>query len=176
MVGPRPRVLLTPPLSLAYLQETLHERISVGVACCYRCRLFKLDQSNHNPRTAYIYKSTLHPPKLCSRSASWRWASDVRNMSRIWILTKWKWMWSVSSWCVLLNYTMMHGHQNMKCRTSCRSNWHWGGVSSGYFVFTLSVFILYLHSLTLWPVWATDVFAFSSIFLSVDGMTCHISF
>jgi hypothetical protein len=25
-------------------------------------------------------------------------------------------------------------------------------------------------------VWATDVFAFSSSFLSVDGMTCHISF
>jgi hypothetical protein len=24
------------------------------------------------------------------------------------------------------------------------------------------------------PVWATDVFAFSSSFLSVDGMTCHI--
>jgi hypothetical protein len=26
------------------------------------------------------------------------------------------------------------------------------------------------------PVWATDVFAFSSSFLSVDGMTCHILF
>jgi hypothetical protein len=26
------------------------------------------------------------------------------------------------------------------------------------------------------PVWATDVFAFSSSFLSADGMTCHISF
>jgi hypothetical protein len=26
------------------------------------------------------------------------------------------------------------------------------------------------------PVWATDVFAFGSSFLSVDGMTCHISF
>jgi hypothetical protein len=25
-------------------------------------------------------------------------------------------------------------------------------------------------------VWATDVFAFSSSFLSVDGMICHISF
>jgi hypothetical protein len=26
------------------------------------------------------------------------------------------------------------------------------------------------------PVWATDVFAFSSSFLSVDGITCYISF
>jgi hypothetical protein len=51
-----------------------------------------------------INYSTLHPPKLCSCSASWWWASDARNMSRLWVLIKWKWLWIVSSWCVLLNY------------------------------------------------------------------------
>jgi hypothetical protein len=64
-------------------------------------------QSNHIPWTFYIYNSTLHPPKLCACSASWGWASEARNMSRLWVLIKWKWLWSVSSWCVLLNYRVM---------------------------------------------------------------------
>jgi hypothetical protein len=42
-------------------------------------------------------------------------ASDARNMSRLWVLMKWKWLWIVSSWCVLLNYTVIHGQQNIKC-------------------------------------------------------------
>jgi hypothetical protein len=55
-------------------------------------------------------------PKLCPCSASWGWASYTRNMSGLWDLIKWKWLWSVSSWCVLLNYVyiMMHGQQNIK--------------------------------------------------------------
>jgi hypothetical protein len=32
------------------------------------------------------------------------------------------------------------------------------------------------HTAACEAVWAIDVFAFSSSFLSVDGMTCHISF
>jgi hypothetical protein len=42
------------------------------------------------------------------------------------------------------------------------------------------LFIQYInplaHTATCEAVWATDVFALSSSFLSVDGMTCHISF
>jgi hypothetical protein len=34
--------------------------------------------------------------------------------SRLWVLIKWKWLWSVSRWCVLLNNTKMHGEQNIK--------------------------------------------------------------
>jgi hypothetical protein len=30
-------------------------------------------------------------PNLCSCSVSWRWASNARNMSRLWTLIKWKW-------------------------------------------------------------------------------------
>jgi hypothetical protein len=52
----------------------------------------------------------LHPPKLCSCNASWGWASDGRNMSRLWGLVKWKWLWS---WCVVLNCTTTHGQENI---------------------------------------------------------------
>jgi hypothetical protein len=69
--------------------------------------------NTHQLDTLHIH---FHPPKLRSCSASWGWANDARNMSRLWVLIKWKWMWSVSSWCLLLNYTMMHGQQNIKVR------------------------------------------------------------
>jgi hypothetical protein len=61
-----------------------------------------------------IIYSKLHPPKLCSCSASWGWASDARNMSRLWVLIKWKWLWSVLNWCVLLNYTMMQVNKTLQ--------------------------------------------------------------
>jgi hypothetical protein len=35
-------------------------------------------------------------------------------MSRLCVLIKWKWTLSVSSWCVLLIYTMTHGQQNIQ--------------------------------------------------------------
>jgi hypothetical protein len=34
-------------------------------------------------------------------------------------LIKWKWLWSVSRWCVLICYTMTHGQQNMKFSHLC---------------------------------------------------------
>jgi hypothetical protein len=100
---------------LSILRRHYTNTVLVGVACCCRCSLFTgygktADchlQSNLTPWTTYISNSTLHPPKLCSCSASWGWASDARNMSRLWVLIKWKWLWSVSSWCVLLNYIMI---------------------------------------------------------------------
>jgi hypothetical protein len=48
-------------------------------------------------------------------SASWGWASNARNMSRLWTSIKWK-VKRVSSWyCLLRNYaTMIHGQQNVK--------------------------------------------------------------
>jgi hypothetical protein len=68
---------------------------------CYRCRLLTVYGSNHSPWAVYIYNSTLHPPKLRSCSACRGWASDGRYMSRLWVLMKWIWSWSVSIWCVL---------------------------------------------------------------------------
>jgi hypothetical protein len=49
-------------------------------------------------------------------------------------LIKWKWLWSVSSWCVLLRYTMMHGQQNIKYRKfvlerGSKSTWMTGGIA-----------------------------------------------
>jgi hypothetical protein len=35
-------------------------------------------------------------------------------MSRLWVLIKRKWLWSASSWCVLLNYTVMLGQHNIE--------------------------------------------------------------
>jgi hypothetical protein len=91
---------------LPLLRRHYATTVLVGVACCY----IWLD---HTPWTDYINNSTLRPRKLCSCSASWGWTSDARNMSRLWVSIKWKWMWSVSSWCLLLNYSAMHCQQNI---------------------------------------------------------------
>jgi hypothetical protein len=68
----------------------------------------------------------------CSECFQWRiplshgrWASNARNMSRLWTSIKWWWMWSVyqvgcvyyvitSLWCTVNKVTMMHGQQNIK--------------------------------------------------------------
>jgi hypothetical protein len=84
------------------------------LAVCMICRIvavfvfreplfinYQSNQSNNSLWTFYIYNSTLHAPILCLYSASCGWASDTRNMSRLWVLINWKWLWSVSSWCVL---------------------------------------------------------------------------
>jgi hypothetical protein len=92
-------------------------------------------QSNHCPWTVYVYNSTLHPPKLCSCSASWGWASDARNMSRIWVLIKWKWLWSVSSWCVFLNCNVFVTELNCishKCHLTQNEAWA-SGVPRNFF-------------------------------------------
>jgi hypothetical protein len=46
-------------------------------------------------RPSHIYNCTQYSPMLRSCSASWRWASNARNMSRHWTSIKCKWKWSV---------------------------------------------------------------------------------
>jgi hypothetical protein len=43
-----------------------------------------------------------------------------------WVLIKWKWLWNVSRWWVLLNCTMIHGQQSIKSflRACCVLNDH----------------------------------------------------
>jgi hypothetical protein len=59
--------------------------------------------------------STQLSPTLRLSSASWGWASNVQNMSRLWTSIKWK-VKCVSSWyCLLRNYvTIIHGQQKIK--------------------------------------------------------------
>jgi hypothetical protein len=74
--------------------------------------------SSHILRQTHIYNCTQQSPNLRSCSASWRWASNARNMTRHWTSIKWKWKWSVHQvgMCLLRNYvTMMHGQQNTEC-------------------------------------------------------------
>jgi hypothetical protein len=59
-----------------------------------------------------------YSPKLCSCSDSWGFASDALNTSRLWVLITWRWLWSVSGWCVLLNYTTMQVQHYFKLETN----------------------------------------------------------
>jgi hypothetical protein len=82
-------------------------------------------QPSHTPRPPHIYNcyNTQHSPNLSPCSASWRWASDARNMSRHWTSTKCKWKWSVcrvscvyylitSLWCTV-NRTLTFKRRNV---------------------------------------------------------------
>jgi hypothetical protein len=62
--------------------------------------------------TAHNNKSNLR-----SSSVSWRWASNARNMSRLWTLIKCKWKWRVYQvGCVyyVIISLWLHGQQNIK--------------------------------------------------------------
>jgi hypothetical protein len=50
---------------------------------------------SHITRQTHIYNCTKLSLNLRSCSASWRWASNARNMSRLWTLIKCKWKLSV---------------------------------------------------------------------------------
>jgi hypothetical protein len=47
-------------------------------------------QSSHILRPGNIYNLTQQSPTLRLCSASWRWASNTRNMSRLWTSIKWE--------------------------------------------------------------------------------------
>jgi hypothetical protein len=82
-----------------------------------RClRMWKDDSlptSSDQPTSTPAHKS----PTLRLCSAAWGWASNARNMSRLWTSIKWK-VKCVSSWyCLSENYvTMIHGQQNIKMK------------------------------------------------------------
>jgi hypothetical protein len=60
--------------------------------------------SSHILRPAHIYNHTQQSPTLRLCSATWGWASNPRNMSRLWTAVKWN-VKCVSSWYYLLrNY------------------------------------------------------------------------
>jgi hypothetical protein len=76
-------------------------------------------QSSHILRTAHIYNRTQQSPTLRLCSASLGWASNARNMSRLWTSIKWKVKCASSWYCLLRNYvTMIHGQQNIKYNLS----------------------------------------------------------
>jgi hypothetical protein len=52
-------------------------------------------QSSHILRPTHIYNCTQYSPNLRPCSASWRWPSNARNMSRHWTPIKCKLKWSV---------------------------------------------------------------------------------
>jgi hypothetical protein len=82
-----------------------------------------IEHSDYTPTTQHVSPwhelvinfSTQQSPTLRLCSASWGWANNVRNMSRLWTSIKWK-VKCVSSWYGLLrNYvTMIYGQQNIK--------------------------------------------------------------
>jgi hypothetical protein len=57
--------------------------------------------SSHILRPAHIYNRTQQSPTLRLCSASWGWASNTRNMSKLWTSIKWK-VTCVSNWYCLL--------------------------------------------------------------------------
>jgi hypothetical protein len=94
-------------------------------------------QCSHIPRPNHIYNRTQWSPNLRSCSASWRWASNSRNMLRLWSLIKCKWRWSVyrqvgcvyyvitSIWCTfnktLISYSYFT-YQKERIQNLCKIN------------------------------------------------------
>jgi hypothetical protein len=62
---------------------------------CTNLRMWKDWQPSHILSQTHIYNSTQQSPNLRPCCASWRWASNTWNTSRIWTLMKCKWKWSV---------------------------------------------------------------------------------
>jgi hypothetical protein len=77
---------------VVHLQEALHES-RIGDYCVQL--VSGCGKSSHILRPTHIYNCTQYSPILRSCSASWRWVSNPRNMSRHWISIKCKWSWSV---------------------------------------------------------------------------------
>jgi hypothetical protein len=77
---------------LAHLQEALHGRRFGGYCVrLYMCVGLGMWEPGytHSPRPTHIYNRTQYSPNLRSCSASWRWVSNARNMSRLWTSIKW---------------------------------------------------------------------------------------
>jgi hypothetical protein len=66
---------------LAHHRETHTNAALVTIVCSCRCAFAS--------GSAHIYNCTQYSPKLNSCSVSWWWASNARNMSRLWTSIKW---------------------------------------------------------------------------------------